>query len=398
MLETDVQWINPDGTGGARVEKNVLRLPGALPGDRVAYTVQSQRRRRIDAHVEHIVTPSSERRPTTCPTHDICGGCDLGAWQADARRAALAGVLHRTLGGDIPPIRSAPTDLGYRSRIKLALDPEGAVGYHPPRSHTVMDVSTCEIAEPILQDALLPLRTWWQANTDLPLASVELRTNGERVVYAFQRSSRGGRIDRERFAPLAHVALDGRRVAGDPVLQLDVHGVRLRASGGSFFQINAPLNTCLVGEVVARVTEVHAESVLDLYAGIGNFSLPIAKTGVPVCAVEQHGQAIEDLEAAALEQGLTAVRAIRCPVERFDPSRVAFDVVVLDPPRAGAPGVLPRLARNRPRRIVYVTCHAGNAARDVREIAKLGYRLVDVVGFDLFPRTHHLEAMLVLDR
>jgi 23S rRNA (uracil1939-C5)-methyltransferase len=77
---------------------------------------------------------------------------------------------------------------------------------------------------------------------------------------------------------------------------------------------------------------------------------------------------------------------------------VAFDVVVLDPPRAGAPGILPRLVRNRPRRIIYVTCHAGNAARDVREITKHGYRLVEVIGFDLFPRTHHLEAMLILDR
>jgi 23S rRNA (uracil1939-C5)-methyltransferase len=185
-------------------------------------------------------------------------------------------------------------------------------------------------------------------------------------------------------------------VAGVPTLTLEVDGVQLRASPRAFYQVNLEANGLLVAWVREQVLQRRPERVLDLYAGIGNLSLPLAARGVPVAAVESEGQAVADLRHTA--QRWSHVSAIVQRVERFDPSREAFDVVLLDPPRAGAPGILPRVVRNRPRAIVYVSCHAPSAARDLRKIRGRGYELVATRCFDLFPDTHHLETVLVLER
>ena len=194
------------------------------------------------------------------------------------------------------------------------------------------------------------------------------------------------------------MALDGRRLSGDPTLWLSVGDLRLRASPRTFYQVNLELNAVLVDLVVAAVREARPQRTLDLYAGNGNFTLPLARhTDAPVLAVEREGQATADLAASAEAAGLR-VPVLTLPVERFDPSREPFDVVVLDPPRAGAPGVVPRLLRNRPRRIVYVACHPPSAARDLRPALKAGYRLVRAQALDLFPDTHHVETVAILDR
>ena len=163
------------------------------------------------------------------------------------------------------------------------------------------------------------------------------------------------------------------------------------------------MNERLVACVASKVLGLQAERVLDLYAGIGNLTLPVAATGVPVVAVEREGQATADLRAndrawVANRSKRASIEVVEASVERFDPSRVAFDVVVLDPPRAGAPGVLERLARQRPKGIVYVACDAVNAARDLRPLLKSGYHLASLECFDMFPETRHFETVAVMRR
>jgi 23S rRNA (uracil1939-C5)-methyltransferase len=206
------------------------------------------------------------------------------------------------------------------------------------------------------------------------------------------------------------VALDGRpvtgdAVAGDPVLALEVRAptgasARLRASPASFYQVNLEANALLVEYVVEATRGRDATRALDLYAGIGNLGIPLALCGVPVVAVEAPGPGARDLAAnarAAAEAG-ARVEAVAERVERFDPSRVPFDAVILDPPRAGAPGVLERVVRNRPRVVVYVSCFAPNAARDIGRILDRRYALAELRAFDLFPDTHHVEVVAVLER
>jgi tRNA/tmRNA/rRNA uracil-C5-methylase (TrmA/RlmC/RlmD family) len=379
MSASDVpslSFLHPDGrVGGRGPDGRVRWVSDGVVGD----TLRG----------DQAVPDSPHRRLPACPVVERCGGCDLAAWAPEVRRDALGTMVARAYrhDGEVPVLPS-PRDEGVRARIKLAID-GGRIGYRRPRSHELVPIDHCPIARPELQPAVDHL-----AGLRLPegLASVELRTDGERVVLAFRRSTRDPVELPELPWP---VALDGRAVQGDPTLWLSVDGHRLRASPNSFFQVNLEQNEALVRHVRDAVAARSPERLVDLYAGIGNLTVPLAATGVPVVAVELEGQATADLRHNAGDLPIT-VRTGK--VERFDPSTEPFDAAVLDPPRAGAGAVVDRVLRNRPRVVVHVACDPVAGARDVARARKAGYRLVDLRCFDLFPQTHHVETVAVLER
>lgn len=395
-----IAFLHPDGRGGFAHDGCTVLVEGALPGDRVRWAedpARPGRGRTVNARVVTRVEDAPERRPPPCPHADACGGCDLSAWSPAARREALAASLARAFGwsGDVPVLTGG--DAGVRARITLHVE-EGLVGYRAAGSHRLVPVDRCPIARPEVEEGLTRLRAVVAAHPGIGWSRVEIRSDGARVVFAAE--GRGGPPSgiAERAAPLEHLAWGGRPVLGDPSLRLPSTEGVLQAGPSSFYQVNLEANARMVDLVRARVREAGAERVLDLYAGIGNFGLPIAADGVPVVAVEREGRALADLRRSAEDWGLAhRVQAVAIPAERFDPSREPYDVAVLDPPRAGAGAVLGRVLRNRPRRAIYVSCHPRTAARDLRQHAG-GYRLTGLVGVDLFPDTHHLEAVLVLDR
>lgn len=395
MRKAAIAWLGLDGTGGGHTEEGVVRIPGTLPGDEVTYTEQARKGHTVTGALQDILTPSPDRIPPPCLWDAACGGCDLAAMRQPARHAALSHAVARGLGweGEVPVVAS-PRATGHRARIKLALE-GNQVGYRSAGSHDLVTFDLCRIARPELMDALPRLRAWLTAHPDHGMQHVELRTDGERVVFAFG-SPKGKGFLRDADG-LGDVAVDGKAVAGTPVLALPVCGLSLQASSDVFFQVNLEINSLLVQHVMDAALAVKAERVLDLYAGIGNIGLPIAAQGIPVVSVERQGRAIADLKATAARLGLHQVESLSVPAERFDPSRTPFDVAVVDPPRAGAGAVLGRVLRNRPRRLIYVACHLPAAARDLRAHAK-DYRLSSVTCFDLFPETHHIETVMVLDR
>lgn len=381
-----VEWVLPDGrVAGRDPSGQVLRFRGAVPGDVVALDGAA------DAPIVRILSPSPDRRAPPCPWSGSCGGCDFDAVTPQARHAALAAMVAHALGRqEVPEVRFAPG--GRRHRIRLGLH-DGQVGFRTTRSHDIVPIDVCGVAAPALSAALTPLRAWTATHEHDCLEAVELRTDGQRVVYAF--SSRGPvpRAVRDALVALGDVALDGRTLSGDTHIRLPAGDRTLRASAGAFTQVDPATNQLLVHAVCDSVQG--AARVLDLYAGIGNFSVPLAATGRPVTAVEMDGAAVEDLRVNAAGLPITVVAR---PVERFDPTRVAFDAVVLDPPRAGAPGVIERLLRQRPTHISYVSCHVPSAARDLRPALAAGYVIDDVVCFDLFPDTHHIETLIAVRR
>lgn len=400
MPDTELTMLRHDGAGGARVEGGDLRVPGGLPGDVVRWTAVERKGRTTTARLDAILTPSPDRRAPSCPWDAACGGCDLAALRPATRHAALAEHVARAFGLANPvPLHAAPADTDHRARITLTLA-RGAIGYRGARSHDLVEIGTCGIARPEIQAALPALREVVAQVADPALRQVELRSDGRRVVFAFRTEGalRDGTSD--ALAALGDVAVDGRARHGDPFLWIPVGARTLRASPGVFYQVHLEQNAVLVDRVVSAVRAVQAERVLDLYAGIGNLSLPLAAAGVPVVAVEQAGAAIRDLRTTAARDGLIdRVTAVAVDAARYDVATHPFDVAILDPPRAGAGEVFGRVVALRPRRIVYVACHAPSAARDVRAHAlPAGYRLTSVEAVDLFPPTHHVEAVVVLDR
>lgn len=391
MDEIELEWLLPDGRAAGRGPDGLtVRVAGAVPGDVVRARRAGGSGRTVDAVVDEVVRPAPARRAAICPVSASCGGCDLDVLEPEARRGLQARMVARAFRLETEvPIVPSPRQEGHRARIKLAIE-GGRCGYRAARSHALVEPEVCRIARPEVQEAHARLRSFLRERDAAGLAAVEIRSDGARAVFAFESN---GPVDRAALAALGDVALDGKRLHGDPTLVLEVDGVPLRCSPRSFFQVNLEGNALLVAHVRDALLARRPERLLDLYAGIGNLSLPLAARGVPVTAVEAPGAAAEDLRANAAPCGAQVVAAT---LERFDPSRTPFDAVVLDPPRAGAPGVLERVTRQRPRTIVYVSCFPPSAAKDLQEVR--GYRVASVTAFELFPDTHHVEAVVVLER
>lgn len=391
MEPVRIEWLQPDGRGAGRGPDGMIVVAGAVPGDLVAVRVVTRRGRTVEGEVEAMVEASPERRAPPCPWDAACGGCDLAAIRPEARLARLAHLIGHTLELPTPPeVVPSPRPTAHRARVKLAID-RGRVGYRAHRSHDLVEPGTCAVARPELQEALVRLRDPRHDAIRAAATSVELRSDGARAVYAFEGGPPPGGLD-----ALGDVAWNGRAVAGDPTLQLQVDGASLRAGPRSFYQVNLEANALLVAHVVAEVVARRPERVLDLYAGIGNLTLPLARaTGVPVTAVELDGDSVSDLRHNAAGH---RIEVFASRVERYDVARSPFDALVLDPPRAGTEGQLPRFLALRPRVVVLVACDVRSARRDTRDAIAKGYRVAGVRGFDLFPDTHHVETVVVLER
>ncbi len=341
----------------------------------------------------------------------------LGRPDSPALRAELAAALTekaarvgRLLERPVDAVVASPRAARYRARISLRTDRAGALGFSRPGSHDFLPAGDA----PLAREELVPVLAALPPLTGL--GSVELRTDGDRVVLSAwsPRSGAGARNRRNRGVPpqvrdlltplpdaipaLSGVALDGKVVAGDAVLHPTVGGVRLHVGPASFFQVNLDVNALLVDHVIEQVAAVGPEQVVDLYAGVGNIGLPLARaTGAGVLLVESHPQAAADARKAARGAELSAeVRA--ADADRYRAGDAFFDVAVLDPPRAGARGVLAQLTVTGPRRIVYVSCNASALARDLREARSAGYTPLHVAVFDMFPQTPHVETVCVLGR
>jgi 23S rRNA (uracil1939-C5)-methyltransferase len=396
MPELEIGWLLPDGRAGGRTaDGSVVALDRGVPGDRVQWTPLGKSGKVVAGRVDAVVQPSPDRRAAPCPWTDRCGGCDLAEFAPDARRLALAHGVQRAFAAAARPIVvPSPRATGHRARIKLAIA-GAAIGYRAARSHQIVPIDHCLVARPEIDDALQGLRALLAAGPLPGIAAVELRSDGARVALSFTSDGAVPAPTRAAIAGLGAVALDGRAIAGDPTLSIPVGERRLRASPLSFYQVNLEANAELVGFATQALLTRRPERLLDLYAGIGNFGVPIAQAGVPVVAVEAEGQATADLRHNAA--GLP-VEVIDARLPAWDATRTAFDALILDPPRSGAPGVLRRLLAQRPRVVVYVACDPAAGGRDVREAIAAGYRLADLRCFDLFPDTHHVETVAVLER
>jgi len=389
MPKLNIQWILPDGRVGGRVEGDTFRVRGPLPGATIRAKESHKRGRTIEIDHWDPISPSPDAIPHPCPVQADCGGCDLGTLAREVRIGHLLDLVQRALRlPERPGFTPSPRTTRHRARVRLSVRDE-AMGFRSARSHDLVEIADCVAAREEVAARFDEVR---QILPIPGLEAVEIRSDGTRATLAVE-----GKLKREHLAGLTDIALNGRALSGDPTLQLQIAGLTLRCSPRSFYQVNLELNALLVDWVVQAVSAASPERVLDLYSGIGNLTLPIAQTGVPTVAVEIEGQATKDLRHNAKRAGLQVEIHTR-DVARFDPAQVPFDVVVLDPPRAGAGKAMQRLLLQRPRRIVLVSCHVPSAARDIQPALKAGYRLADVHCFEMFVDTHHVETAVILER
>ncbi|WP_251150835.1 TRAM domain-containing protein [Cellulosimicrobium sp. Marseille-Q4280] len=420
-VEMEVE-VGPVAHGGhcvARHDGRVVFVRHTLPGERVRARVteggEGSKFWRADA-VE-ILEPSPDRVPSVWPEAGPggVGGGELGHVALPAQRRwkgdVLAEQLRRLARLDLDArpdlqveVEGLPGDdesggLGYRTRIDLVADDDGHAGMHRFRSHDVvaldaMPLATDEVAGLAEQEKVWTRR--WRPGTRLELVAP---TGSAPLLLVDGEPWRGGSLDKRtnaRRSVVEHVTVGGRE-----------HAYRVAADG--FWQVHHRAPAALADAVLAGVGDVDGARVLDLYSGAGLFTLPLAAAvgaSGAVVAVEGDERAVRDARRNA--HGVENVQLNHGPVEHVltgrgegadAVARGGADVVVLDPPRVGAGrAVVEAVAGTGAGRVVYVACDPAALARDVAYLGEHGYDLRSLRAFDLFPHTHHLEAVAVLER
>ena len=425
-MELTIEKLVYGGEGLAHHDGSTVFVPFVLPAERVAAAAVEQKKKFIRARVERVLEPSPERAAPRCPHFAVCGGCDYQHIPYDAQLKYKSEILRETLrrlgridwSGEITAHASPPW--GYRNRAQWKVRPIGegaaggmAIGYFRANSSALCAVEDCPILSPLLLKTFLALRSAaGEGMFPRELREIEAFAGANDTKLLVTATFAGFPSRAQELADnlkkilpeieslLFHDPTRERmELDGPGHVEAEAGGSKYRVGHFSFFQVNRFLVDELVKEVAD--SQENARLALDLFAGVGLFSVALAKRFSRVVAVESNPAAARDLEwNASGRSGGRGVEIRSADVEPFlNKLKDRPDLVALDPPRAGlTPGIVKSLARLAPARITYVSCDPPTLARDLAALASSGYEISGVHLFDLFPQTFHMEAVVHLRR
>ena len=408
----------------------VVMVPAVLAGETVVVRETKAHRGHREAELVRVLDAAPERVSPPCPYYGDCGGCDLQHAAYPAQLVIKQQILQETLkrahlelpAGQPGATLPSPAPFGYRHRVRLHLDPAGQLGFHQSASNRVVPIRRCLLAtEPINQVIAGLVDANWPPQLKDTIAALELihcPASGRVLLVLQPRPAAPVAVDaalvKELNALVDEVILhpqtadrtsSGENAPAELFQNFTIHGhaYRLNWDHHCFFQVNVQQNLRLLelalGLLPARPTPF---SALDLFCGMGNFSIPLGLSGAQVTGIEHNQQSIHWAERNGRDAGLLQARFIAVAVEQHLQTLVArkarFDCVLLDPPRQGlgkASALLPRL---EPQQIISISCDPATLARDLRLIVAGGYHLAQITPVDLFPQTHHLESVALLER
>jgi 23S rRNA (uracil1939-C5)-methyltransferase len=407
QLEITVMTLGPYGV--AHLDGKAVMVPNAAPGDLLEAYIEVNRREHAIARIERIVRPGSDRREAPCRFLPRCGGCDWQQIDYDAqvrlKGELIAAAFARTLDyrcdarGLVEP---AAADFGYRARIRLKCD-RGSLGFHEQRTNAVVAIDHCLVAA---DDIRIPTELAHALGPRCAEIEVVSGARGNvlvvdltRVPTPSDRACAQGIISSNGGA--AGVILRGggaRHVSGDAIIAIEVEpGCEIEGDADLFSQVNRAQNRKLVESVLKSAALRPGMRVVDFFCGTGNLSLPSARRGADVTGVDSDALAIEAARRNAARMQLDATQFIASrATETADflrRARYRPDLVIVDPPRAGALDLMEPVARMRPAGIIYVSCETLTLVRDLRVLLASGYRIEKLRAFDFFPNTHHVEVV-----
>jgi tRNA/tmRNA/rRNA uracil-C5-methylase (TrmA/RlmC/RlmD family) len=383
-IEVLIERILPGGMGLAHASGRTVLVALAATGDRARVRIESVRGKVAFARIVEIIEPSPLRIEPPCPYFGRCGGCDFQQMNYSAQLEAKVGIirdcLRRIARIELPaeiPITPSPLEWHYRARAQWQHDAaRKRLGYFERGSHKVCDIAECPVLLPELQQTLSGLRERMKAYN---LAAEDFQAvAGDEGVSLYPALDDSETLEASR------------RIGG--------HRYRFSASG--FFQINQSLLPELVS---CAINDAQGEEAVDLYCGVGLFTLPLARRFKRVTGIEGNPSAAayarRNLSEAELENATIECSGVAEWLGANAAAHAPVDLVLLDPPRAGLEeGAAQGLLQLRPRRITYVSCDPATLARDLREILAGGYTLNTLSAFDMFPQTHHVETVVFLQR
>jgi 23S rRNA (uracil1939-C5)-methyltransferase len=428
---SEVAALTLEGSGVLAPGGKRVLVPGALAGEEVGFQRRRRRRNYDEGVLVEIRRPSPERVSPACQYFGRCGGCSLQHLAPDAQLAlkqttlldSLARIGSVTPEDLLQPVRGAIWS--YRRRARLAVrhvERKGRVlvGFREAEKPWVVDMLSCATVVPAIGSLIDPLSGLvgrLSIRARLPQVEATAAENATALVFrvldppspadrdelrAFA-AAHGVRVYLQPGDPASALPLDPEPGAADLHYTLPSFGLALTFGLTDFIQVHAEVNRLMVDQALRLLAPGPSDRALDLYCGIGNFTLPLARRAGEVLGLEGAPAAVARAQANAAGAGIASARFAVADLAGAGAegawTRQRFDLALLDPPRTGAAELLPALARTGPRRIVYVSCHPGTLARDAGLLVRdHGYRLTRAGIMDMFPHTSHVESMAVFDR
>ncbi len=426
----EIEKLSHEGRGLSRYEGRVVFVDGALPGETVRAAFTNGRSSYAEAQTLEVLKAAAERITPLCPFFQYCGGCSLQHYAASAQLAFKEGVLHERLehavgSSDYRKLAViSGAEFGYRRKARLAVRfvaKKGGVlvGFKERHSSFITVMDSCAVLVPEVA-RLLPLLQVligsMHCKEQLPQVEVAVGDpvpGSNTCALVFRHLQALDRHDLDLL--LAFGGEHGTDIYLQPKGPETVH--RILPIGGEerlfytlpefnlqlafhptdFTQVNAGINRQMVQRAVELLELQPADRVLDLFCGLGNFTLPLATKVAQVIGVEGSGAMVERGTENAQRNGIQNAQFIKAdlslPPEQHAWLKQGFAKVLLDPPRSGALEVLPAVVAARPERIVYVSCNPATLARDAAFLATQGYALAAAGAMDMFPHTSHVEAI-----
>ncbi len=382
ILDVTVEKIVPNGYGLAFAENLTVFVPLSVAGDRLRVRIYQTKNKIAFAEIVEILEPSDLRIEPPCEYFGRCGGCDFQQMNYENQLAAKVAIIKDCLTriGKIKydkeiEIIPSPRELNYRARAQWHIDTQRRkVGYFQRNSHKVIDVEHCPILTEDLQKILLEVRETidWESFWSEKITIEAAGANGDVSLYSD-----------ELIEPTEEIFFT-------------VKGQKYFYSAKSFFQGNPFLIEKLIDLALQNTS---GKNALDLYCGVGLFTLPLARNFEKVIGVEANADAIDFAEKSAEHARLENIEFHAESVDDFliENNLNQIDFVLLDPPRSGAEKrTIENIIKIKPSKISYVSCEPSVLARDLRLFLDAGYSIESITALDLFPQTHHIETVVIL--
>ena len=432
-----IKKIVNGGYGLCRAENGkTILVRHCLPGETAEIRIVEQQKDVDYGIVETILAPHSSRIAAPCPYYPGCGGCDLQHAGYRDQCALKEDILRDLFGRNqsrsvqeltplISPVLPSPLEFGYRQRIRLHVGKDGP-GFNRFRSRDIVPIDHCLLAPEKINSALelLPHMSAFRSLSGLT-ETIDILMNPEDsslcLLFNLNRKprpadrqaaraiARGHGADTRVFLNGRHFSMEGPFVPGHEKsncsLSMTIPGqapLTLFWEAGGFCQVNINQNYNLISLVLECCAPSRRDKLLDLYCGMGNFALPLAKIAGHVHAVENQGSAIRSGRYNCECNGLSNVFFEKSDVteacRKLVGSAEVFDTIVCDPPRQGMRGMAPLLARLCRKKVVYVSCDPATLCRDLASLQQQGFTVKKIQPVDMFPQTHHIETVTVLEK
>ena len=429
LIEADITDLTHDGRGVAHISGKAVFVAGALAGERVRLRDVRKHRHYDEAAVEEVLRVSPDRVAPRCKHFGVCGGCALQHLDPAAQIAAKQRLLLENFEriGKVQPsaILPALTDSpwGYRRKARLSakfVEKKGRmlVGFRETNGRYVADIERCEVLLPAVGERIAAITAMLESlegKREIP--QIEIAAGDNLVALVFRHLQPLSNADTQaltRFGQANDLAIFLQPGGIDSVaplwpagaqlnFELPAYDVTLDFRPLDFIQVNGGMNRRMIDHALALLDPQPSDRVLDLFCGLGNFTLPLARRAAQVVGVEGETGLVQRARDNATKNGIanaTFHSADLAADQRATAwAKADYELVLLDPPRSGADAVLDYLPRKSTRRVVYVSCHPASLARDAGILVdKHGFKLTSAGVMDMFPHTAHVESIALFER